>query len=218
MTEISELRRRLHEQEQENRNLREQYQITRKQLKDTQDQLSKYEQYRDELITLRNHVYQESQDIPEIPKADLESMQKAIAEHSILIVGGHINWHNRLRQLFPKWKFIDIHHYNTVDVRVVDGVEKVYFFTDYLSHLTYRKMINAIRNKKVEFGYVGNVNVERFVQQVYQDLEGGFTITKVEDKKGNDISTFISSNNISIFNCGFNIYYCLSFSLFGRVC
>ena len=170
--EISELRRKLHEQEQQSRYLREQYQTMKEELKEAEAQVEGYKRDREELIALREHVYRESQEMPEAPVIDLDTMKKAIGEHSILIVGGHVNWQNRLKQNFPKWKFIDIHYYNTVDVKVVEGVEKVYFFTDYLSHITYRMMINVIRDKGVPFGYVANINMERMVRQIYEDMEG----------------------------------------------
>ena len=51
-----------------------------------------------------------------------------------------------------------------------DWIDMVYFFTDYISHVSYNKFIAAVREKKIPFGYIGSVNIDSVINQVYKDL------------------------------------------------
>lgn len=89
----------------------------------------------------------------------------------IVIIGGHINWINKLRKQFPNWLFILSETYKTVDGKMLDGKDKVYFFTDHISHVTYGKFIAAVRERKIPFGYLGSLNIEQMIRQIYEDLQ-----------------------------------------------
>ena len=97
-------------------------------------------------------------------------MKKLIAEKKIVIIGGHINWQNKLKELFPNWKFISVNAYKTVDGAMLENKDKVYFYTDYISHVSYYKFIAAVRERKIPFGYIGTYNIDKAVRQIYQDL------------------------------------------------
>ena len=62
--------------------------------------------------------------------------------------------------------------YKTVDGKMLDGKDRVYFFTDHLSHVTYGKFIAAVRERHIPFGYLGNLNVEKLIRQIYEDTSG----------------------------------------------
>ena len=52
----------------------------------------RYEADRQELIALREHVYQSSETEKEPEPADQEKMEQVLSEKKIVIVGGHDNW------------------------------------------------------------------------------------------------------------------------------
>ena len=52
----------------------------------------------------------------------------------------------------------------------LDGTEKVYFFTNHISHGTYGKYINLVRENKIPFGYLQTINIENVVKQIYNDF------------------------------------------------
>ena len=53
---------------------------------------------------------------------------------------------------------------------MLENREHVYFFTDYLNHVTYVKFVAMVREKKIPFGYLGSVNLDSVVRRVYGDL------------------------------------------------
>ena len=60
--------------------------------------------------------------------------------------------------------------YKGVDGKMLENKEHVYFFTDYMNHISYVKFIAAVRERKIPFGYLGSRNVEQLVKQIYDDL------------------------------------------------
>ena len=71
LKEIEELRRRLHEKEEECKHFRQQYEHIKVSLSDAQEAIAQNENYMEELITLRNYVYGLSQEAPPIAEDKL---------------------------------------------------------------------------------------------------------------------------------------------------
>ena len=170
LKEINELRKRLREKDQAYKQIYHQYEQTKNSLKEAEEIIQKHESERDELIALRNHVYNMSQFIPDIPEEKLDEMKAAISEKNIVIIGGHINWVNKLKKEFPKWKLLDANITRDSDSQLINGAEKVYFFSDHLSHRMYGKTINLVRANKIPFGYLHSINMESLIRQIYEDL------------------------------------------------
>ena len=170
LKEIEELRRRLREKEEECKHFRQQYEHVKVSLSDARETIAQNENYMEELITLRNYVYGLSQEVPQIAEDKLEDMKCAIAEKSIIIIGGHINWINKLKKEFPNWRFLDANISRANDSKLVEGADMVYFFTDYLSHGTYGKFVKLVRENRIPFGYMHSVNMDSLVRQVFEDL------------------------------------------------
>lgn len=97
-------------------------------------------------------------------------MKATIKGKKIAIIGGHVNWHNKLKQQFPDWRFVLSEASKTVDGKMLEGCEKVYFYTDHMSHVIYGKFIAAVRERKIPFGYLGSIHIESVIKQVYEDL------------------------------------------------
>ncbi|MCM1119652.1 MAG: hypothetical protein NC543_09865 [bacterium] len=173
LAEIALLRKKLHEKEQENQYLREVNRNAKNAEKDAQALINQLKGDREELIALREYAYQSASEPEPIAEVKLEEMQAAIAGKAVVIIGGHVNWLQKLRRLFPEWLFIHPSTYRTVDGKVLENRERVYFFTDYLNHVSYVKFIAALREKRIPFGYLGSVNVENVVRRVYEDLVMG---------------------------------------------
>ena len=97
-------------------------------------------------------------------------MEKAIADKQIVIIGGHVNWQNKLKQMFPEWLFVHPDAYKTVNSGMLEGKEKVSFFTDYINHISYKKFVAIVREKSIPFGYIGSRNIDSVVTQIYQEM------------------------------------------------
>lgn len=170
LKEIEELRRRLREIEEECKYFRQQYEHAKVSLSDAQEAIAQNENYMEELISLRNYVYGLSQEVPPITEDRLEDMKRVIADKSVIIIGGHINWINKLKKEFPNWRYLDANISRANDSKLVEGANMVYFFTDHLSHGTYGKFVKLMRESRIPFGYMHSVNMESLVRQVFEDL------------------------------------------------
>lgn len=170
LKEIAELRRKVNERELENRNLREMYRQAKKQYDEADRMNKKYESERDELIALRDFVYRLENEVEAVAEDTFEDMKKAIAAKNVVIVGGHVNWISKLKAHFPDWLYIPPNAYKTVDGKMLDDKDRVYFYTDYMNHISYVKFIAAVRERKIPFGYLGSVHIETVVKQIYEDL------------------------------------------------
>lgn len=167
-----EIKRKINEQERMIHDLQKQCREQGKESRKMEQQLLAWENERTELVALRNFVYQmkiEDND-PEVSEDSIESMKKAIADKDIIIIGGHINWHNKLRRIFPKWTFLLTEEFKTVDGKMLENKDKVYFFTDHMNHTAYEKFIVACRERNIEFGYLATINKNQLIQRVYEDL------------------------------------------------
>lgn len=170
LAEIAQLRKKLHEKEQENRYLREINRNAKSAEKDARELINKLQSDREELTALREYAYRSASEPAPIAEISMEEMQAAVAGRAVVIIGGHVNWLQKLKKLFPDWLFIHPDTYRTVDGKVLENKERVYFFTDYLSHVSYVKFIAVLWEKGVPFGYLGRIHVESVVRRVYEDL------------------------------------------------
>ncbi len=170
LREISELRKRLREKELESRYFNEQYNQEKRRLNELQEVLKNHERDHEELIALRNYMYEISEEAPELPKQSIEEMKAAIAGRRVVIIGGNDNWIKKVKLEFPEWKFLGANVSGAVNSMSVRSAEMVYFFTDTLGHSNYSKFMAVIREHKVRFGYIHGVSINANIAQIYKDL------------------------------------------------
>lgn len=170
IAEIAKLRNKLSEKEQKIKNLSDMYRVARKTQRDAEALLDKGKSDREELIALREYAYKSTVEEEAIAETSIDEMKDAIKDKSIVIIGGHINWINKMKKEFPEWMFVSVDNFKTVDRSLLDGKEMVYFYTDYISHTAYGKFIAALRENKIRFGYLGSLNIDSVVKRIYDDV------------------------------------------------
>ena len=146
------------------------------QLAEMRDKLQQYstlekelDEARDELISLRDHVYRSTQGAEPTPHVSAQNMEKALSKKRIVIIGGHENWVYKLRNMFPAWSFISPKVSGSIDPKLTLGADHVYFFTDTISHSTYHRFLANLRESRIPFGYIHSINIERNIRQIYED-------------------------------------------------
>lgn len=170
LAEIERLRGELHRKEANNRYIKELY-SERLNKKDSYDKLlQKYEEEHMELTAIRNHLYNFTDEDIVQDNTSRDEIVKELQTSKVVIIGGHDNWIRKLKELFPKWKFIKPGSSENIDVNALEGIEYVFFFTDCLDHKTYYKYIYAIREHKIRFGYIHSVNIENNLAQFSKEL------------------------------------------------
>ena len=126
---------------------------------------------RNRFAALREHVYHMTEEDEAREIISLDEMKDYLRTLRIIMIGGHSNWRQKMRQEFPDWTYIEPSVSGALDASVVDKADQVYFFTDTISHTTYYKYINVIRERDVEFGYIHGVNIENTVRKLYNELK-----------------------------------------------
>lgn len=68
---------------------------------------------------------------------------------SILVVGGHINTHTTLRELFPNWEFIKLDDVKVAQKGRVSGYDAICAMTSYCSHTIYDQAVNMAKSAQI---------------------------------------------------------------------
>ena len=170
LQEMDELRRKLHMLETDNADLRLKLNDKRKledeirRLRDRDDENSR------ELAALRAFAYNQTEEDAPSAEIPLEQMKEAIAQMRIVVIGGHSNWVYKLRNMFPNWSFVNPEAGGSTDASIVEKADYAFFFTDTISHSRYYQFMKAIREKKVDFGYIHGVNIEKNIRDIYREV------------------------------------------------
>ncbi len=170
LKEIEELQRKVHEQEGSIKALRSELVEQRSLMKEKEHRIAQADAEHGELDALRRHLYLMTEQEEPVSTISIDKMKEELAKLRIVIVGGHSNWTQKLRNLFDKWVFIDPKATGSEDPDVVAKADYVFFFTDTISHGTYYRYIHAAREKRVKFGYLHGVNVEKTVKEIYREV------------------------------------------------
>ena len=172
LNEIRRLRRKLHETEDNYAILQERLRDAKRTITEQEGMIVKYESDREELHALKHSLAQQEELEGTESEVSFVDMQTSLAGRKIIIVGGHPIWVKKLKELFPAWKYVSEDNFRPSEVKNLDGVERLYFFTDHMSHNMYETYIKAAREKKVPFGYIQGVHIESVVQFVYREVCG----------------------------------------------
>ncbi len=162
----SKVRQQKKEAEAEHHHIRE----LQRELEQARSDIKRFEDERAELIALREHVYRSTEEDIPATEEDLSVMENAIRQKRIVIIGGHDNWTKKLKNRFPDWVFFSPTVSGTWNDKILLGADYSFFFTDTISHSTYNKFLNVIRERKLPFGYIAEINLEKNIRQIYKEV------------------------------------------------
>lgn len=122
-----------------------------------------------ELNRLREFVFslESGQDIPDAktPLGDL------VAGKKIFIFGGHVNWRNKMKAVYPALNILDGHN-ESFDERLLLSADMVLLNTSNMSHALYYKVIDVLRKNEIPFDYIGRYNnIELMEQEIAAILQ-----------------------------------------------
>lgn len=116
---------------------------------------------RQELNSLREFLFSldRQEEYEEAVPYDLAELKNLKA----VLVGGHEKWQARMKGLLPG--FIFIHPDNMAfDLRLLDGVDIIFIYTQYISHAIYQRVMSASAGKRI--GYLNQPNEARVLQDI----------------------------------------------------
>lgn len=123
---------------------------------------------RNELNELREMMFEIKQEyIPEKVEISLEDLTK---DKKVAIIGGTNDWRMKIKDKYSN--FITIDGFNEgFDANILNNMNFIFFYTGYMNHGTYYKVINVARNKEILFGYIGKTNVELIEREMADILK-----------------------------------------------
>lgn len=133
--------------------------------KDIEEQEILHIKEREELIALRNFVYQTSKTM----EADEEKQNYAQiiedwSNQPVVVIGGHSNWQKKIRNIFPKWKYVSAGQ-STFQEQILIDRKYIICCTEVLSHSVYYKVI-ANKQENQALIYTRGINVEKFLMEI----------------------------------------------------
>jgi Uncharacterized protein conserved in bacteria len=135
-----------------------------KKIKNLEDKLSQTVSDSIEVKKLRNLLFNlsasENVDMPEESTIDLSALNDVRG----VIVGGHPNWQNKLKEKLFEWVFYAPGV--SINANVITNADIVIFSVSYFDHATYYKVIDLLRNRDIPFDYVSNTNIEMSLRDI----------------------------------------------------
>ena len=135
--------------------------IKNKEIEKLKQELKKAEAKNKEVDLLREMVF-------EIKMCDLPESKTSLVElikgKKIVVVGGHVNWQNKMKAAYPDMIILDGHLAN-VDIAMFKDADLVLFNTANMSHKLYHKLIDAFRSNNVEYDYLGRITNSALLEQ-----------------------------------------------------
>ncbi len=169
--QIRALQLKLREKEQDIENLHSLYAEEKKENIKLSSLVEKSNSSKAELAALRSFVYNLTQEDIEAPSlVPEEEMVKVISENKIAIVGGHVNWVNKMKEALPSIKYFSPEIKTSASPQALNGFKRVYFFTDTIGHPQYYKFFDLAESSGAKIGYIHGVNIKRTMQTIYNDI------------------------------------------------
>lgn len=170
IADIDALHRKIHEQEGNIKVLRGEIAEYRKLAEENRKLKEQLDSDHKELTALREHVYSLTEDDEAVSTVSVDEMKEYLNHLKVIIVGGHSNWRQKMKQEFKDWVYIEPTVSGTLEASVVDKADYVCFFTDTISHSTYFKYMNVVKEHGVDFGYIHGVNIDNTIRKMYREL------------------------------------------------
>ena len=105
-----------------------------------------------ELNALREFAFAARSDY--IPTETTVTLAELISGKRVIIIGGNVNWQNKIRERYPAITVLDGHSVS-FDNSMFDKADFILFNTASMSHKAYYRAIGYLRDRKLRFGYLG---------------------------------------------------------------
>ena len=134
---------------------------------------TKMQENTQELSALRSYVYLMSEKEDELeqepPECEWKKWVDFLKDRKVLVVGGHVNWQNKLKELFPKWQFITARQGAVVD-KVIKGRDVIVCNTMMLDHSCYYKVVSAM-GRRQKLCYVHSNNMKKCLGEIVAQVK-----------------------------------------------
>ncbi|WP_242966771.1 hypothetical protein [Desulfosporosinus sp. FKA] len=128
---------------------------------------------RQELFQLREFFFELRNDY--LPTETSLDLSKIITDKKLLIIGGTQEWRKRLKDKFPAILTMDGFN-DKIEFRSFGEIDFVLFYTGYMSHNTYYKIVDFLKEKDIPLGYIGKTNIDLVECEIVEQLNRRFFV------------------------------------------
>lgn len=165
--EIIRLISKLDQREAQVKDLIEQAEQLTKQVEKLQKEIESEQLKNNELNSLREFMFSLDTQV-EYAEKDIDyNILKTI---KAVIIGGHEKWQSRMKEILPGCIFIHTDMIN-FDMAVLDSVDIVFFYVNYLNHSIYYRIIERLRNTKKKIHYLNQQNESLVLKDIWRTYE-----------------------------------------------
>ena len=119
---------------------------------------------KNELYALREFVFSLGKNTTYEIYDSSDILQNYIDYNEIVIIGGHIKWTQKVKELIPNIDIISADQ-KRVDLNFIRNKKLILFFINYLSHSLYFQVISKIQpNQKI--GYIKQRNISDLIREI----------------------------------------------------
>lgn len=163
--EINELTKKSTEKDKEIEALKRELEQLKSANRKLTDKLEKQREDNKELHSLREYMFDNSEETDEVACED-ELSKKTIQELNTIkgvIVGGFTSWQKSVKELLPSWTFISTNNYH-FDTKILKNADYVFVNTTYIGHALYYKVIQNLGDSPL--AYLNNKNIDLVLSEI----------------------------------------------------
>lgn len=132
-------------------------------IRELQTQINKMQSDSQEVVSLREYFFRQEQGVDITDKNDIDIGE--INNAKGIIIGGHPNWQNKIKEKLPGWKIIAA-EVNTLNDAIIRSCDVLVFNTGHLNHSLYYKLIKSIKEHEIRIGYISSTNVDKSIAEI----------------------------------------------------
>ena len=131
-------------------------------------ELAEAQRNKAELNSLREFLFSlDQKEEYQAEEIDFDELKK----YKAIVIGGHERWQQRMKEYLPNFIFIHPDQLN-FDIRLLDGIDIVFVYPNYLNHSMYYKLMGAIEGKNIKIIYINQQNEELVLKCIYKAIIG----------------------------------------------
>ncbi len=143
-------------------------------------ELASMKEEREELVELRDFVYNQEQVDVEVNESTLKEAVNYLNNKKVIVCGGRPSMITNLKEYLPKLEHLSTDTLGK-NFNYLRNYDVVYYYPNYASHSFYEKVKPAIANSKTKFVYLPDKsNVQQILMEMYTNL-GAKTLVSREN-------------------------------------
>lgn len=129
-------------------------------------ELAEAQRNKNELNSLREFLFSlDQKEEYQAEEIDFDELKK----YKAIVIGGHERWQQRMKEYLPNFIFIHPDQLN-FDIRLLDGIDIVFVYPNYLNHSMYYKLMAAIEGKDIKIVYINQQNENIALKFIYKTI------------------------------------------------